>query len=49
MKENKLIKILTNPQELFYESGLKTPQRGYISQEARLKVRKKRKKKRGKV
>jgi hypothetical protein len=44
--ENKLLKILTNPNELYYKSGLATPTRGYISDEARRKAKAKRKKKR---
>lgn len=41
---NKLLKILSNPDTYFYESGYKTPNRGYISEEARRKARAKRKK-----
>lgn len=42
---NKILKALTNPNELYYESGFVSPKNGYISKEARLKARKKKKKK----
>lgn len=43
---NKMIKILTDPNALIYSSGLAKPTRGYISEDARKKARAKRKKKR---
>lgn len=45
---NKMLKILTDPDSLFYSSGLAKPTRGYISDEARKKARAKRKKKKKK-
>lgn len=42
---NKLLKLLTNPNELMYSSGFMKPSNGYISEEARRKARAKRKKK----
>lgn len=42
---NKIKKLLTDPNSLFYEMGYKSPTRGYISDEARRKARAKRKKK----
>ena len=42
---NKILKLLTDPDKLLYTSGLKQPTRGYISEEARRKARAKRKKK----
>ena len=42
---NKLVKLLTDPTAFYYQSGLATPSRGYISPEARAKARAKRKKK----
>ena len=42
---NKLMKLLTDPDTFFYSMGYKTPSNGYISDEARKKARDKRKKK----
>ena len=42
---NKVKKLLTDPDSIFYEMGYKTPTRGYISDAARMKARAKRKKK----
>ena len=42
---NKIKKLLTDPDSIFYEMGYKTPTRGYISDSARRKARAKRKKK----
>lgn len=42
---NRIKKLLTDPDSIFYEMGYKTPTRGYISDSARMKARNKRKKK----